>query len=69
MNHAKIRIEATLFVATQVQTQPMVLPNSTVVIGYCFGGTAVLDLAASWPAMTDGVLGTTLARHNCSWWC
>lgn len=43
--------------ATQVQTQPMVQPNATVGIGYCFGGSAVLDLAASWPAMTDGVLG------------
>ncbi|KAL3160801.1 hypothetical protein ABBQ38_009212 [Trebouxia sp. C0009 RCD-2024] len=49
----------------EVQTQPMVLPNSTVVIGYCFGGTAVLDLAASWPAMTDGVLGV-MAFHAVS---
>ena len=47
----------TLCVFTQVQMQPMVLPNATVVIGYCFGGSAVLDLAASWPSMTDGVQG------------
>lgn len=47
----------TLHVFTQVQMQSMVLPNATVVIGYCFGGSAVLDLAASWPSMTDGVQG------------
>ena len=47
-----------LLLPVQAQMQPMVLPNATVVIGYCFGGSAVLDLAASWPApMTDDVLG------------
>ena len=46
-----------LCVFTQAQMQSMVLPNATVVIGYCFGGSAVLDLAASWPSMTDGVQG------------
>ncbi len=42
----------------QAQMQAMVKPNATVVIGYCFGAAAVLDLAASWPdAATDNVLG------------
>lgn len=41
--------------------QSLVLPNATVVIGYCFGGSTVLDLAASWPeAATDNVLGKAL---------
>lgn len=39
--------------------QAVVKTNATVVIGYCFGAAAVLDLAASWPdAATDNVLGT-----------
>lgn len=44
-------------VSIQAQMQLMVRPNATVAIGYCFGGSAVLDLAASWPSMTDGVQG------------
>ena len=41
--------------------QPQVRSNSTVVIGYCFGAAAVLDLAASWPdPITDNVLGVLL---------
>lgn len=42
----------------QAQRQPHVRANSTVVIGYCFGGATVLDLAASYPdPITDNVLG------------
>ena len=42
----------------QAQSQPHVRTNSTVVIGYCFGGATVLDLAASYPdPITDNVLG------------
>lgn len=45
-------------IVLQAQMQSMVMTNATVVIGYCFGGSAVLDLAASWPApATDDVLG------------
>ena len=42
----------------QAQSQPHVRSDSTVVIGYCFGGATVLDLAASYPdPITDNVLG------------
>lgn len=42
----------------QTQMQAVVKTNATVVIGYCFGAAAILDLAASWPdAITDNVLG------------
>lgn len=42
----------------EAQMQAVVKTNATVVIGYCFGAAAVLDLAASWPdAATDNVLG------------
>ena len=56
--------DKTLCVFIQVQMQSMVLPNATVVIGYCFGGSAVLDLAASWPSMTDGVQGKPCKAYN-----
>nr|QOL01212.1 putative extracellular protein TR9_020 [Trebouxia lynnae] len=47
----------------EAQMQSMVMSNATVVIGYCFGGSAVLDLAASWPeAATENVLGV-MAFH------
>lgn len=46
-----------VFVFIQAQMQSIVRPNATVAIGYCFGGSAVLDLAASWPSMTAGVQG------------
>ena len=45
-------------IVTQAQQQPQVRTNLTVVIGYCFGAAAVLDLAASYPdPITDNVLG------------
>ena len=53
-----------LCVFAQAQMQSMVLPNATVAIGYCFGGSAVLDLAASWPAMTNGVQGKPCSASN-----
>lgn len=50
----------------QAQMQSMVRPNATVAIGYCFGGSAVLDLAASWPSMTDGVQGQPCKTVICA---
>lgn len=51
--------------ALQAQRQPHVRANSTAVIGYCFGGATVLDLAASYPdSITDNVLG----RHILLLW-
>lgn len=48
----------------EAQRQPHVRANSTAVIGYCFGGATVLDLAASYPdSITDNVLGV-MAFHT-----
>jgi hypothetical protein len=54
----------------QAQMQAVVMTNATVVIGYCFGAAAILDLAASWPnPITDNVLGKHICNatcvHNC----
>ncbi len=54
----------------QAQMQAVVMTNATVVIGYCFGAAAILDLAASWPnPITDNVLGKHIRKatclHNC----
>jgi len=54
----------------QAQMQAVVMTNATVVIGYCFGAAAILDLAASWPnPITDNVLGKHVCNatyvHNC----
>jgi hypothetical protein len=46
--------------------QAVVMTNATVVIGYCFGAAAILDLAASWPnPITDNVLGKCMRRATC----
>ena len=53
-----MRCKDSSVIVLQAQQQPQVRTNSTVVIGYCFGAAAVLDLAASYPdPITDNVLG------------
>ena len=50
----------------QAQMQAVVMTNATVVIGYCFGAAAILDLAASWPnPITDNVLGKHICNATC----
>ncbi|DBA94647.1 hypothetical protein WJX77_011870 [Trebouxia sp. C0004] len=50
----------------EAQMQAVVKTNATVVIGYCFGAAAILDLAASWPnPITNNVLGV-MAFHAAS---
>lgn len=42
----------------QAKTLPQVDVNNIVAIGYCFGGSGVLELARSWPdPRTAGIKG------------